>query len=227
MKALMLTKIAFLMSMVALSATCREYPQTICEATELIVHIAVGGTGTKTGKSEISSASGVIAGPDGHILTCGHLFWVGDDNEDLLKIRLLTIVFPSGHTIKLSDLGQCQPNPALDVTYDLALISLGRPLKGLPLREAAAGEPVWVLGYQGLGAEVTTIQGIVKLALADGRLLLELLEPLVPGMSGSAVVGEDGALLGIVVAKALGCYALAAPSHLMAALQIMVECGQY
>jgi S1-C subfamily serine protease len=207
---------------------CQECPLAVQEAVRALVRIAVAGIGMQTGQTEIARASGVVIGEEGCIVTCGHLFWVGENAEDRLKLRVLALTATTKEgTVRLglNNLRLCEYNPIVDSQNDLALLLVNLPLKGLSVGEVASGQSVWLLGYQGPDDEATKLQGVVSLFTAR-RFIIQVDVLPQPGMSGAAVVNEKGQLVGIVTGTFLGRFVIASSLQTVPTLLESMKCQE-
>jgi len=223
-----LLALALVITIWVLGAVCQECPPPVQEAVRALVRIGVAGVGIKTGQTEIARASGVVIGEQGYIITCGHLFWAGKDPEDQLKLHVLAVTARTKDSVlrlRLNDLRECESNPIVDIQYDLALILVKPPLKGLPLGETVSEAPVWLLGYEGPGDEATKLQGVVIFVTAK-RLIIEVDVLPQPGMSGAAVINEKGQLVGIVTGTFLSRFVVAASVEVVQPLLESVKCQE-
>ena len=141
----------------------------------------------------MSSGSGFIVTPAGHILTNAHVV----DGCKTITARVGSTV----HPVKVEQ---------ADEDNDLALLTL--PAGSYPwvrLRQPGTprlGEKVTVIGFplQDVLASSTNVTSGNVSALAGLRNdigLFQLTAPIQPGNSGGPVVDEQGALVGVVVAK--------------------------
>ncbi len=140
--------------------------------------------------NDLGTASGVIVGEDGLILTALHAV------QDAATI---TVGFNDGSEVQARLLGE-------DLGRDLALLKVPRSdLRAVPLADGASirlGETVSKLGYPSGYLEVST--GIVSALVEPHRInndRIQITADVNPGDSGAPIITAAGELAGIVVAK--------------------------
>jgi S1-C subfamily serine protease len=156
--------------------------------------------------------SGVIISPDGYILTNAHC--IGDSKSQVLLNNL--------GVVGIGYLVDAKKSPehiyrakVLEVDYklDAALLKINADWTGnvltkeltLPYvtigdsEKLQAGDPVWSIGFPGMGGETLTItQGVASgFAERDGSSWIKTDLMTGPGSSGGMVVNEQGELIGL------------------------------
>ena len=138
----------------------------------------------------VSSGSGYFVSQDGHIITNAHVV----ANCSYLRSSV------GGQVSRLT----------LDDASDLTLyIASERPrawarIKGG--RGARAGEPVVTIGFPLSGllsSDPIVTTGIIPAlsGIGNDRRIIQITAPVQPGNSGGPLLGEDGAIVGVVVGK--------------------------
>jgi len=184
----------------ALSSAPQQPAVSVQDARNALVEIRVIGQGEASGGWEYARASGVIV-EGGFILTCGHIFWRGDDPKDTLRLSRLIIELPSGRRFNLHDLVECDgvQNPLLDKERDIAVLKIDA--EDLPAIALGLGEPVPLKTYMIVGRE-RTLSGELLGYTPEGELVLDI--EAVPGMSGAPVIDPSTAeLVGLIIAGAV------------------------
>lgn len=220
---------AFLLSTLACATSTNPCPGEVARNFPAVVNIVVGGQGLISGEWDMAEATGIILGKGNLILTCGHLFWRRDSEEDRLSLRVLVVEAPEldeVSKITLRDLQTCRENPVVDTVRDLALLRLASSISNVTVRfgEIAVDQSVWIVGYAER-TELKIIRGVVEHVLGERVYILPEELP-VPGMSGSPVFSEEGDLVAIVVAVAGGKYVVATKALGARELQKQFECEQ-
>lgn len=148
--------------------------------------------------------SGVFITPEGHILTCAHLFQFGDISLfgiplfKFNKITNITVIMSNGDIMAGEVVG-------LDAGSDLALVKVGfhqkYPYAKLGKRGSLrVGDETVAIGHP-LGLEWTLTNGIISGLHRNGDLpkddLIQMTTLISPGNSGGPLVNMDGEVIGI------------------------------
>lgn len=148
--------------------------------------------------------SGVFITPEGHILTCAHLFQFGDVTIfgiplfHFNRITSITVIMANGDVMAGEVI-------ALDAGSDLALVKLGYhqkyPYAKLAKRDSLrVGDETIAIGHP-LGLMWTLTNGIISGLHREGNLpkddLIQMTTLISPGNSGGPLVNMDGEVIGI------------------------------
>ena len=138
-----------------------------------------------------ASGTGFFITEDGYLITNYHVV----EDGTTLKVKTKGGVFPA--TVIRTD-----------KINDLALIKVGGKFSPIPIsyRDVQLGEAVFTIGFPNItlqGTEPKYTDGKVSslAGIRDDPSRYQISVPVQPGNSGGALIGSDGAVIGVVVAR--------------------------
>lgn len=193
-------------------------PDAVQRAAEAVVLVVAADIATSDAAGApitiqpVATGSGIAIDPEGHVLTSAHT--LHDEQRDAPH-DLFLIAHERAGVLVFACAGRPE-HATLDLDLDLALVRCDLDLSGgafapagwpaLPAGAAPVPSPgteIWVLGRAvtadgALQAQPGRVMSASPGADPAGADLVPIDVPVVPGMSGGAVVDAQGALLGVV-----------------------------
>lgn len=173
-----------------------RFEQVAAKTLPTTVSIRVGyvGIDPETGKDVelLVSGAGVFVTPDGHILTCAHLFTLPYKRDSIITIRMYSGTTVTGRLVtisKKSDLALVRTRAVKNHDF----IKLADP------RKLKVGQEVIAIGSP-LGLEFSVTHGIISALYRDIKDSYNVTQHDVfmnPGNSGGPVINLKGELVGI------------------------------